>query len=71
MYDCNIFCIKYIFYIIFFLYFMYYFFDLKLKIIFFNDLIIFVLIMILFGMLIDDEINDEYMVLILYLFKKN
>lgn len=71
MYYCNIFCIKYIFYIIFFLYFMYYFFDLKLKIIFFYDFLIFVLKMILFGMLIDDEIDDGYMVLILYLFLKN
>lgn len=71
MYDCNISCIKYIFHIIFPLYFMYHFLDLKLKIILPNDSKISVPTMTPLGTLTDDEINDEYTVLILYLLKKN
>lgn len=50
---------------------MYHFLDLKLKIILPNDSTISVPTMTPLGTLTDDEINDEYTVLILYLLKKN
>lgn len=49
---------------------MYHFLDLKLKIILPNDSKISVPTMTPLGTLTDDEINDEYTVLILYLLKK-
>lgn len=71
MYYCNISSLKDIFHIIFPLYFMYHFLDLKLKIILPHDSPISVPKMTPLGTLTDDEIDDEYTVLILYLLLKN